>query len=181
VPKEERDLLESPAQNRPNKTSAVEVKFAGAVASPLEQFRFAPSEHIPVHRILIAVARTPGALHDCDAFQRGGNDADVKASASTDVCLAPVNRSDDFPRPFVTGERYKVILLDSCSRKRCSSGRGSSCAFPPDVALRGAEGDAGEDRAICRDGHGTSVRPGVRTSSAQALIDIQKKKRNRQA
>jgi hypothetical protein len=179
VPNEERDLLESPAENRPNKTNAVEVKFAGAVASPLEQVHFAPSENIPVHRILVAVARTPGTLHDRDAFQGGGNDADVKASASTDVCFAPVDRSDDFPCPCVTGERYKVILLDSCSRKRCSLGRGTSCAFPPDAALRGAEGDAGEDRAICRDG--TSVRLGVRASNAQALFDFQRKKRNRQA
>ena len=61
----------------------------------------------------IAVARTPDASHDCEAFQRRGNDASVKASTPPDVRLAPVNRSNDFPCPRVVGEYYKVILLDS--------------------------------------------------------------------
>ena len=180
MPKEKRDLLESPAENRPNKTSAVEVKFGAAVASFLEQLRLAPSEKIAVHRGLIAVARTPGALHDCDAFQGGGNDAGVKASASTDVCFAAVNRSDDFPCPCVAGVCYKVILLDSRSRRRSSPGRRRSCAFPPDVALRGTEGDAGEDRVTRRDGHGTSVDLGIRTSGARALLRIRREKQRRQ-
>ena len=180
MPNEKRDFLESPTENRPSKTRAVEVKFGGAAASFLEQLRFAPSEKIPVHRILIAVARTPGALHDCDAFQGDGNDADVKASASTDVCLASVNQSDDFPCPCVTGERYKVILLDSGSRGRSSQRRCRSFAFPPDVALRGTEDDAGEDRVIRRDGRDTSVGAGIRTSGAQALLGVRKEKQRGQ-
>jgi hypothetical protein len=44
------DLPESPAGNRPDKTSAVEVAFGGAVAILLEQSRFALLEKIPVHR-----------------------------------------------------------------------------------------------------------------------------------
>jgi hypothetical protein len=180
MPKEKRDLLESPAENRPNKTSAVEVKFAAAAASLLEQLRLAPSEKIAVHQALIAVARTPGALDDCDAFHGGGNDAGVKARASTDVCFATVNRSHDFPCPCVAGVCYKVILLDSRSRRRSSPGRCRSCAFPPDVALRGTEGDAGEDRVTRRDGHGTSVDVGIRTSGAQALLGIRREKQRRQ-
>jgi predicted RNA-binding Zn-ribbon protein involved in translation (DUF1610 family) len=180
MPHEERDFLESPAENRPNKTSAVEVKFGAAVASFLEQLRLAPSEKIAVHRALIAVAWTSGALHDGDAFHRGGNDAGVKAPASTDVCFAPVNRSDDFPCPCVAGVCYNVILLDSRSRRRSSTGRCRSCAFPPDAALRGTESDAGEDRVIRRDGHGTSVVAGIRTRGAQALRCIRGEKQRRQ-
>ena len=180
MPNEERDLLESPAENRPNKTSAVEVKFGAAVASFLEQSRLAPSEKIAVHRALIAVAWTPGALHDGDGFNGGGNDAGVKAPASTDVCFAPVNRSHDFPCPCVARVCYEVILFDSRSRRRSSPGRCGSCAFPPDVALRGTEADAGEDRVTRRDGHGTSVEVGIRTSGAQALLGIRREKQRRQ-
>ena len=50
MPDKERNLLESPAENRPDKTSAVEVAFGGAVAILLEQSRFALLEKIPVHR-----------------------------------------------------------------------------------------------------------------------------------
>ena len=50
MPDKERNLLESPAGNRPDKTSAVEVAFGGAVAILLEQSRFALLEKIPVHR-----------------------------------------------------------------------------------------------------------------------------------
>jgi hypothetical protein len=114
----------------------------------------------------IDTAWTPGALHERDIFQGGGNDAGVKASASTDVCLAPVNRSDDLPCPRMAGECYEVILLDSRSYCRFLPGRRRSRAFPPDAALRGAEGDAGEDRVTRRDGYGTSVRAGFRTFGA---------------
>ena len=51
MPKKERNLLESPAGNRPDKTSAVEVAFGGAVASLLEQSHVALSEKIPAHRL----------------------------------------------------------------------------------------------------------------------------------
>ena len=78
---------------------------------------------------LVDVARAAGASNDCDAFQRGGNDARVRASASAEVCLAPVHRSDDFPCPCVVGESYKVILLDSRSDRSAFAGRGAGHAF----------------------------------------------------
>ena len=49
MPKEKWDLPESPAQHRPNETSAVEVKFGGTAASLFEHLRLAPSGEIPVH------------------------------------------------------------------------------------------------------------------------------------
>jgi hypothetical protein len=65
----------------------------------------------------IAVARTPGSPHDCEDFERCGNDAGVKASTPTDVRFVAVNWSNDFPRPRQVGEYYKVILLDSRTMK----------------------------------------------------------------
>ena len=61
----------------------------------------------------VGIARTPDASHDREDFERHGNNAGVKAFTPTDVRLAPVNRSNDFPCPGVVGEYYKVILLDS--------------------------------------------------------------------
>jgi hypothetical protein len=49
MPKEKWDLPESPAEQRPNKTSAVEVKFGGTAASLVEHLRLAPSGEIPIH------------------------------------------------------------------------------------------------------------------------------------
>jgi hypothetical protein len=60
----------------------------------------------------IAVARTPGVSHDYDAFERCGDDAGVEASTPPDVRLAPIDPSNDFPRPSAVGERYKIILPD---------------------------------------------------------------------
>jgi hypothetical protein len=49
MPKEEWDLLESPAEHRVNETSAVEAEFGGTAASFSQHFRLAPSGTIPVH------------------------------------------------------------------------------------------------------------------------------------
>ena len=67
----------------------------------------------------IAIAWVPGASHDFKAFQRRGNDTIVKASSPTDIRLAPVNGSEDFPCARLIGECYKVILL--CSFHESSS------------------------------------------------------------
>jgi len=49
MPKEKRDLLESPAEYGTNEASAVEVKFGGTAASLFEHLRLANSGKIPVH------------------------------------------------------------------------------------------------------------------------------------
>ena len=49
MPKEKWNLPESPAQNRPNETRPVEVKFSRTATSFFVHLRFAFSKEIPVY------------------------------------------------------------------------------------------------------------------------------------
>jgi hypothetical protein len=104
MPKEKWDLPESPAEQRPNKTSAVEVKFGGTAASLVEHLRLALSGGIPVHDTSCSSRRVASEWTE-DFVANCVNTSESTLPEATEISSAPfgarsVMREDEY---FVTG------------------------------------------------------------------------------